>query len=497
MNNLNKTKMILILFFLLLYMVTFICKGQIISQNIISLFEKNISSFIVCNSKPEYTRYKIYRNEKFQYIKTLTENQFTIAISSGDINSDKNYELIFAIPEISQIKIINPETDAEKVFNAPQNTTYFNLSNISDLNDDGYNDIIATTNQAGQIAYFYSSSDLTGDFQILDMNDNDINYNSTLSIFSKQGESFIAIGCPYSVNDNEEAGKVLIYNWNDGNPLLVKTLSGKEPFGNFGATLAAIDITGDSIPELLISATSEGETHNGRVYIYDLSKGFDVEPEIINGLSTDSKFGFSLTAIDPSLAGVGGFAIGAVRESIGNKDLVGAQYWFNKTNNMGTTNDVIIYGKVAGDFMGWASCMVQRLEFGPEETASALIYSSPYNNSDVDTIIGKIHVLKLKDNPMSVDDDINSSVNSIESFEIFPNPTSGITTIKFKLRKSGKVNLSILDINGITRLKIDDKNLYLGSYEYSFNSTQLSSGSYYCRLMLDNFAFIRKIEILK
>jgi len=84
----------------------------------------------------------------------------------------------------------------------------------------------------------------------------------------------------------------------------------------------------------------------------------------------------------------------------------------------------------------------------------------------------------------------------------YPNPFNPETTIRFTLKKSGFVTLSIYDLQGKLVRTLVEGERSVGSYSVTWNGTddqgaKVSSGSYFYRLHVDRFEQIRKLIFLK
>ena len=67
----------------------------------------------------------------------------------------------------------------------------------------------------------------------------------------------------------------------------------------------------------------------------------------------------------------------------------------------------------------------------------------------------------------------------------YPNPFNPVTTIEFEIPKSGFVSLKIYDVAGKEITNAINLNLNSGTVKYKFNGTNLSSGVYFYRLLVN------------
>ncbi|HEY5125489.1 MAG TPA: T9SS type A sorting domain-containing protein [Ignavibacteria bacterium] len=84
----------------------------------------------------------------------------------------------------------------------------------------------------------------------------------------------------------------------------------------------------------------------------------------------------------------------------------------------------------------------------------------------------------------------------------YPNPFNPITKIKFDIKKEfrsqeSEVKLSIYDILGRKIEDLVNEKLQPGSYEVTFDGSDLPSGIYFCKLQAGGFTETKKIVLLK
>ena len=79
----------------------------------------------------------------------------------------------------------------------------------------------------------------------------------------------------------------------------------------------------------------------------------------------------------------------------------------------------------------------------------------------------------------------------------YPNPFNPSTTIKYQLKSSGKVNLTIYDITGCKVKTLVNQQQTVGEYSVTFNASNLVSGLYIYKLKAGPFEQSRKMLLLK
>jgi photosystem II stability/assembly factor-like uncharacterized protein len=79
----------------------------------------------------------------------------------------------------------------------------------------------------------------------------------------------------------------------------------------------------------------------------------------------------------------------------------------------------------------------------------------------------------------------------------YPNPFNPETSIKFSIPKNGFVTLSVFDALGREIKSIVNENLNAGEYKVSFDAGNLTSGTYFYKLISGNFVETKKMVLVK
>jgi type IX secretion system substrate protein len=85
--------------------------------------------------------------------------------------------------------------------------------------------------------------------------------------------------------------------------------------------------------------------------------------------------------------------------------------------------------------------------------------------------------------------------NTIEVFNLFPNPSTGKTFIQNNTAFVQKVDLSVYDMLGNEVISFPSKTLALGNN--NLNLSSLSNGVYFVRIQNDKLSFVHRITISK
>ncbi len=82
-------------------------------------------------------------------------------------------------------------------------------------------------------------------------------------------------------------------------------------------------------------------------------------------------------------------------------------------------------------------------------------------------------------------------------YQNYPNPFNPSTNINFDLPESDNVKISVYDISGRVVKEITSQNLTAGSYSFTFDGANLSSGIYFYTLKTARFTETRKMVLVK
>ncbi len=91
----------------------------------------------------------------------------------------------------------------------------------------------------------------------------------------------------------------------------------------------------------------------------------------------------------------------------------------------------------------------------------------------------------------------NTIPDKFELKQNYPNPFNPNTQIEFSIPKTGYVNLVIYDALGREVNSLINNELKAGNYRINFNASDLSSGTYYCKLISGEFVQTKKMLMIK
>jgi len=79
----------------------------------------------------------------------------------------------------------------------------------------------------------------------------------------------------------------------------------------------------------------------------------------------------------------------------------------------------------------------------------------------------------------------------------YPNPFNSSTIISFELQSASFVELVVYDVMGREAARLIDEFKTAGTYEVTFDGSELASGVYFARLNAGEFMQTRKMLLLK
>ncbi len=86
---------------------------------------------------------------------------------------------------------------------------------------------------------------------------------------------------------------------------------------------------------------------------------------------------------------------------------------------------------------------------------------------------------------------------NIALFQNYPNFFNSSTKLRFAIKKSGDVYFSIFDINGKEIIQINYSQMQSGTYEVGLDLSNQLSGTYFCRMSINNVFKNIKLVLIK
>ena len=80
---------------------------------------------------------------------------------------------------------------------------------------------------------------------------------------------------------------------------------------------------------------------------------------------------------------------------------------------------------------------------------------------------------------------------------IIPNPVADLTTLEYYVPKAGQVSLQVSTSDGKPLATLREELAEAGAYNYRWNTTKLSAGTYFCTFMLDGAVVVKRAVKVK
>ena len=100
-------------------------------------------------------------------------------------------------------------------------------------------------------------------------------------------------------------------------------------------------------------------------------------------------------------------------------------------------------------------------------------------------------------NPYLFDEVDNSIVSELKILSAYPNPFNPITNIRYSINKPSNIKITIFDIRGREVEVIENEFKEIGSYAFTWNALNHSSGIYYVQIQGDSKVETQKVVLLK
>jgi len=132
-----------------------------------------------------------------------------------------------------------------------------------------------------------------------------------------------------------------------------------------------------------------------------------------------------------------------------------------------------------------------------------------YGYSDVNVLAGQTYQYKLADvdynGRLNFSEAIEVTVNAPDNFSLeqnYPNPFNPTTVIPFKIKQAGAVRLEIYNLKGQTIATLINRQMEAGSHTVVWDGKDgkgntVPSGSYICKMKVNEFEQIRMMEFIK
>ncbi|MBP8823749.1 MAG: T9SS type A sorting domain-containing protein [Flavobacteriales bacterium] len=79
-----------------------------------------------------------------------------------------------------------------------------------------------------------------------------------------------------------------------------------------------------------------------------------------------------------------------------------------------------------------------------------------------------------------------------QRLRIIPNPVAELTTLEYHVPTAGRVSLVVSSSDGKPLGTLREEQAEAGMYSYTWNTTQLAAGTYFCTLVVDGNVVVQR-----
>ena len=260
-------------------------------------------------------------------------------------------------------------------------------------------------------------------------------------------------------------------------------------FANDGAILdwfgRGVDINGSRV---VIGAPWDDDdgSKSGSAYVFE--KVFGIWMQLAKLTADDANanddFGWSV-AVEGNIV-----AVGARRKEGTTAADNGAAYRFEKTGS--TWGQTHKFSTSAGD-----ETVIGHFGSSVDTDSDQFIAGMPFYDGK-DYLIGRAYLYDFASSSFSKNAD--EGVDAALTFDLkqnYPNPFNPSTKIAFTVAKAGNVNLTVYDVTGRAVANLVGSHHEPGSYEVTFNASELGSGMYFYQLTQGGAKEIRRMMLVR
>ncbi len=446
----------------------------------------------------------------------------------------------------------------------PVDTTKLNnirIFGVGDINKDGYDDFVISAIKAignppypkGKV-YVYLGGEEINDTSIFQFEDfcltDALGASARGSDINGDGYNDIIIGNPYNWCD----GIGRVYLFYGGDTLSDKpdvTLQSGTPEDFFGEHLCMNgDINGDGFDDIIISAPDANGNPDliSKIYFYFGDTFITLQPDLVinndtlesvtidlfylNDFNGDGYSDFFITSENKIYFGSSDFAgndtlkfvsneqydnfgetagyagdinndgfsdliLGATGHKNAEGVMVGGAYIYLGGSNPDTTADYFLEGETKWSTFGFNCGTLGDINGDGYDEFYIIAPNYPDTTYGNDNVLGKIYVYSMKKFLVGINEDIEQAPQNYKLEQNYPNPFNPTTTINYFLKENGFVQLQIYDVLGKEIATLVNEEKKQGSYSVKFNGNNLPSGVYFYTFRVNNFVQSRKMILLR
>jgi len=109
-----------------------------------------------------------------------------------------------------------------------------------------------------------------------------------------------------------------------------------------------------------------------------------------------------------------------------------------------------------------------------------------FESIDMDVVLSQTNSISIKENE-----------NEADLFQNYPNPSNGITTVRYSLENEANISFEMIDVTGKKVLSSFEGNKNPGVYSIEVNTAELNSGIYFYSILVNGNKITKKMTITK
>lgn len=352
---------------------------------------------------------------------------------------------------------------------------------VGDINGDGYDDIAISDylnslkdTQVGRAYVYFGGPTMHPDPDLIFEGEEKFNFFGaaiTSADLNKDGFSDVIIGAPHYERINHE-GRVYIHFGSpspDTAPDLV--ITGNHQYLSLGVALASAgDVNGDGYEDFMTGMPFQGNNPLGvsNVIIYHGGVEMDNIADVIIEKNAYMMGGSLSTAGDINKDGYDDIIVGG-SEGYGDDD---ACIYYGGPR-MDTSADIVITGQ--GNWDGQIPSLAFAGDLNKDKHSDFLL-GYPYSNA-VGAGMGRVCIYSSKEENTGI-----AKINDHAQVNIYPNPFSSSTTIKYHQEQKGMVKVMIYNPSGQQIETLYSGIQSAGDYTCVWQPQGLPGGVYFCKI---------------
>jgi len=151
---------------------------------------------------------------------------------------------------------------------------------------------------------------------------------------------------------------------------------------------------------------------------------------------------------------------------------------------------------VSGDFWVGVKTFATTLPMGVDTTTDAGT-SMTNDNTEWTSYAGNIMFRVLLDSGTVLSNDNNLLPSTFSISNAYPNPFNPSTNINVDIPNSGLLNINVYNLKGQLVSSLINKNVYAGSYSFTWDASALTSGLYFVSVSYDGKVYNQKVTLVK